>query len=225
MMRPRLIIFDCDGTLVDSQHHIIDAMTIGLTDRGHAAPDPGAVRATVGLSLIEAVARLLPDHEPHEHEQVAEGYKQAHISGRVRGDMAEPLYPGIVETLQELDRAGYLLGVATGKGRRGLDHTLSRHGIAGLFVTLQTADRCRGKPHPEMIDKALAETGVERRDAMMIGDTTFDMEMAVNAGVTAVGVSWGYHPASALQVAGAKAIIDEIAALPAILAAAWGGTT
>ncbi len=135
-----LLLFDCDGTLVDSQHHIIATMTRAFAACDLPRPAPGAIRGTVGLSLVEAASELLPGAGRPLHEAVARAYRQAYHAARGHDD-DEPLFPGIPEMLGELNRAGYLLGVATGKGRRGLDAVLARHGLADLFVTLQTADR------------------------------------------------------------------------------------
>ncbi len=213
-----LLLFDCDGTLVDSQHHIIATMTRAFAACDLPQPAPGAIRGTVGLSLVEAAAELLPGAGRPVHEAVAQAYRQAYHAARGHDEADEPLFPGIPEMLGELNRAGYLLGVATGKGRRGLDAVLARHGLADLFVTLQTADRAPSKPAPDMVYNALAETGASAAETIVIGDTTYDMAMASNAGVAAIGVSWGYHPGDSLLAAGAAAMIDDIADLPAALA-------
>lgn len=213
-----LILFDCDGTLVDSQHHIIATMTQAFAACDLPRPVAAAIRGTVGLSLVEAAAELLPGAERHLHEAVADAYRQAYHAARLREEAEEPLFPGIAEMLVELHRGGYLLGVATGKGRRGLDAVLARHGLGDLFVTLQTADRAPSKPAPDMVYNALAETGATAAETVVIGDTTYDMAMARNAGVAAVGVSWGYHAPDSLLAAGAAAMIDDIADLPKALA-------
>lgn len=203
----RLALFDCDGTLVDSQFAIVDAMTAAWTAQGLGLPDPMAVRRIVGLSLIDAVARLLPAHTPQQHAAVAESYKEAFAASRSRGEVYEPLFPGILDTLAALTEAGVLLGVATGKSRRGLDAVLMGHGLADRFVTLQTADVSPGKPNPHMVRRALAETGVDPAATVVIGDTTYDIQMARNARVASVGVSWGYHPVAELEAAGADRIV------------------
>lgn len=213
-----LILFDCDGTLVDSQHHIIATMTRAFAACDLPQPVPASIRGTVGLSLVEAAAELLPGAERRLHEAVADAYRQAYHAARSHEEPEEPLFPGIAEMLGRLNQGGYLLGVATGKGRRGLDAVLARHGLGDLFVTLQTADRAPSKPAPDMVYNALAETGATAAETVVIGDTTYDMAMARNAGVVAIGVSWGYHPAQALLAAGASAMIDDIADLPGALA-------
>lgn len=203
----RLALFDCDGTLVDSQFAIVDAMTAAWIAHDLGLPDPMAVRRIVGLSLIDAVAQLLPAHTPRQHAAVAESYKEAFTASRRRGEVYEPLFPGILDTLAALTEAGVLLGVATGKSRRGLDAVLMGHGLTDRFVTLQTADVAPGKPNPHMVQRALAETGVDPAATVVIGDTTYDIQMARNARVASVGVSWGYHPVAELEAAGADRIV------------------
>lgn len=217
--RPRLALFDCDGTLVDSQHRICASMTAAFAERGHAPPGPDAVRAVVGLSLVEAVARLLPTLDMAEHAETAELYKRAFFRFRKRGEHEEPLYPGAVEVLDRLADAGFILGVATGKSRRGLDAVLDLHGLAGRFTTLQTADRSPGKPNPAMVLQAMSEAGVEARDTIMIGDTVFDVQMGRNAGVAAIGVGWGYHGVDDLRLAGATSVATDFAHLGDLLLA------
>lgn len=203
----RLALFDCDGTLVDSQHAIVDSMAEAWRAHGLGEPDPHAVRRVVGLSLVPAVAALLPDLEPERHVAIAESYKDAFAARRRSGVLEEPLFPGIAETLDALEAAGVLLGVATGKSMRGLRSVLERHGLTHRFVTLQTADTGPGKPHPDMVRRALAETGAGPAATVMIGDTTYDIQMARNARIASVGVSWGYHEVPELLAAGADRIV------------------
>lgn len=205
----RLALFDCDGTLVDSQFAIIGAMTSAWAAHGLGEPDPVEVRRMVGLPLVQAVALLLPDLPPDRHVDVAESYKEAFAALRRTGDLHEPLFPGIVETLDALEARGVLLGVATGKSRRGLDAVLAHHGLTRRFVTLQTSDIGPGKPHPDMVYRALAETGVDPAGTVVIGDTTYDIQMARNARVASVGVSWGYHAVAELEAAGADRIVHR----------------
>ncbi|HEY0148269.1 MAG TPA: HAD family hydrolase [Allosphingosinicella sp.] len=202
-MTIRLAIFDCDGTLVDSQANICGVMEECFTAAGLPAPPRERTRRIVGLSLVEAMHALLPEAEPALHRELAENYKTAFQRLRARGQVEEPLYDGIAELLDTLEADGWLLGVATGKSDRGLGLCLDCHGLSRRFVTLQTADRHPSKPHPSMIEQAMADAGAESANSMMIGDTTFDMAMAKNAGVTAIGVAWGYHPPEELIAAGA----------------------
>jgi len=218
MPSPRLVIFDCDGTLVDSQHMIVEAM--GRAFDVHDLPrlPRETVLSIVGLSLPIAVHRLLPDAPRDRVTGVSEAYKQAF--GELRRDPAhhEPLYPGALEAIAALvDRPDVLLGIATGKSRRGVDGIFERFGLAPHFVTIQTADDNPSKPHPEMIRRAMAETGTAAPRTIMVGDTTFDMEMARAAGVGALGVSWGYHPRADLDDSGAHTIIDGYEALTGAL--------
>jgi phosphoglycolate phosphatase len=206
----RLAIFDCDGTLVDSQANICVAMEECFAAAGLAPPDRARARRVVGLSLVEAMREMLPEAEAGLHVALAEGYRTAFQAMRARGTVAEPLYDGIAGLIEALAGDGWLLGIATGKSDRGLALCLAQHGMAGRFVTLQTADRHPSKPHPAMIEAALAEAGADPARSMMIGDTSYDMAMAKAAGVTAIGVSWGYHGADELRVAGA----DHVAGRP-----------
>jgi phosphoglycolate phosphatase len=205
----RLAIFDCDGTLVDSQANICRAMEDCFDRAKLPPPSREATRRVVGLSLVEAMRAMLPGADPDLHHALAEDYKLAFHRLRGNGLVDEPLYPGVAEALVALDEAGWLLGVATGKSDRGLALCLERHGIAPHFVTLQTADRHPSKPHPAMIEAALAETGTEARQGMMVGDTSYDIMMAKAAGVTAVGVAWGYHEREELLAAGADYIAEH----------------
>jgi phosphoglycolate phosphatase len=209
----RLVVLDCDGTLVDSQHLIVHAMASAFQARGLEAPEAALVRAVVGLSLVEAIARLEPMATPADCLDLATGYRAAWRSLREVDGVIEPLYPGVRETLAELDRRGHLLGVATGKARRGLDMVLEHHGLGPLFVSLQTADRHPGKPHPAMLEAAMRETGSEPHETVMVGDTSFDVAMARAAGVRAIGVAWGYHPAAALTHAGAELVLESFGQL------------
>jgi phosphoglycolate phosphatase len=216
--RLRLAIFDCDGTLVDGQHGILAAMAQAHRTCGFAEPDPAAVRRLVGLPLPDAMLVLLPEGAPADHALLVETYKLAFREARLRGDHAEPLFPGIAQALDALEAQGLLLGIATGKSHRGLLATLERHGLRERFVTLQTADLGPGKPHPDMVLRALSETGVEAADAVVIGDTSYDMIMARRAGASALGVAWGYHDPAELAAAGAAEICGAASELPGAVA-------
>ncbi|ASR52601.1 MAG: HAD-IA family hydrolase [Blastomonas sp.] len=213
-MTTRLAIFDCDGTLVDSQANICRAMEMAFAAEGLGHPDHHRVRRIVGLSLVEAMRVMLPEAEPHFHVVLADHYKNAFHELRGNGTLQqEPLYDGLTELLDRLDRQGWMLAVATGKSDRGLDLCLTHHGIKHRFVSLQTADRHPSKPHPSMIYQALADAGAEPHAAVMIGDTSYDMAMGVAANVRAIGVDWGYHDAAELTQAGADSIaysMDEL---------------
>lgn len=210
----RLAVFDCDGTLVDSQANICRAMERAFERAGEAPPARAAIRGIVGLSVVEAVAALAPQADAAFHHAVGADYKAGFAAMRASGELdAEPLYDGLVEALDDLSSAGWRLGVATGKSDRGLRILLAHHGIADRFVTLQTADRHPSKPHPAMLVAAMAEAGAQPAATVMIGDTSYDMAMARAAGVRAVGVTWGYHDHDLLIRAGAQAIARRCADL------------
>jgi phosphoglycolate phosphatase len=213
----RLAVFDCDGTLVDGQADVCWAMDRAFARAGLAAPDPQAVRRIVGLSLPAAVRALAPGLSDDQNAAVTEFYRSSFRARREEGLLDEPLYDGIAELLAALHGAGWQLAVATGKSDRGLAACLATHGISDLFVSLQTADRHPSKPHPAMLEAALFEAGAERHQAVMIGDTSFDMMMARSAGVRALGVGWGYHGANELMASGAAAVAETVAALGDLL--------
>lgn len=213
-----LAVFDVDGTLIDSQNSIVSAMGHAWLNHGLVPPEREATLRFVGLPLAEVIAGLAPDEPPERWESLRLSYSGEWSRMRDEGRLSEPLFPGALAVLDDLERAGWLLGVATGKSRRGLDKALESHGLDGRFATLQTSDVSAGKPHPEMLQRAMAETGVTPASTAMVGDTTYDVRMARNAGTYAIGVSWGYHDAAELRAAGAHAVIDDFADLPATLA-------
>ena len=215
----RLAVFDCDGTLVDSQATICLAMQHGFAACGLAAPGDTATRGIIGLSLVEAMAALHPAGSPEQHAVLADEYKKAFFDLRAAGLAEEPLYDGITDAIADLDARGWLLGVATGKSDRGLRHILEHHGLHPKFVTLQTADRHPSKPHPSMLELAMAEAGATPATTAMIGDTSYDMIMAKAAGCAAIGVAWGYHNADALRDGGADVVAGSPTELVAILEA------
>ena len=216
---PRLAVFDCDGTLVDSQANICRSMEEAFLLADRPAPPRAAIRRIVGLSLVEAIAVLLPHGDDAQHRRMAQDYKDAFFRLRTSGVMAEePLFEGIDAVLDTLAADGWLLGVATGKSDRGLAHILTHHGLTHHFVTLQTADRHPSKPDPAMLLAAMAEAGAAPHETAMIGDTSFDMAMAKAAGARAVGVAWGYHDLTDLADAGADVVAERVAALPGLLA-------
>jgi phosphoglycolate phosphatase len=215
--RLRLAVFDCDGTLVDSQHVIVTCMHAAFSGEGMTVPTADAVRRVIGLPLEECMARLSPREAAARHLRLTEAYKDHFFTLRQKPDHHEPLFDGALAALDTLEEEGWVLGVATGKAMRGLLAVLERHGLEKRFATLQTADIGPGKPHPAMLERAMAEIGVAPADTVMIGDTSFDMLMARSAGTSALGVSWGYHPVDELKAAGAHAIIDRFAELPAAM--------
>ena len=216
-MTPRLALFDCDGTLVDGQHGVVSAMEAAFAELALPAPDRHLVRRSVGLSLPQAIRALAPDADEQACAELDAAYRRIFRAAREGGQLVEPLYDGIAELIVQLDQDGWVLGVATGKSQRGLEHCLATHGLTKRFATLQTADHHPSKPHPSMVETALAETGVAREHCVMIGDTQFDMAMAVGAGVRALGVDWGYHSAEELFEAGAEAVAANPAQLKDLL--------
>ena len=209
----RLALFDCDGTLVDSQASICRAMTACFEEHRLTPPSRAATRRIVGLSLPEAMRLLLPEGEAALHDALTQSYKQAFSRHRERGLVEEPLFEGLAEALEMLEADGWLLGVATGKSDRGLRFSLEHHGIHARFVTLQTADRHPSKPHPAMLHAAIAEAGASPETTVMIGDTSFDMMMAVSGGAHPLGVAWGYHAPDELRAAGAEHVVNASADL------------
>jgi phosphoglycolate phosphatase len=213
----KLAVFDCDGTLVDGQADVCWAMDRAFARAGLAAPDVSAVRRIVGLSLPAAVRSLAPDLAEDQVAAVSEFYRSSFRARREEGLLDEPLFDGIADLLRQLHGAGWQLAVATGKSDRGLAACLATHGIADLFVSLQTADRHPSKPNPAMLEAALVEAGARRDEAVMIGDTSFDMLMARSIGVAAIGVSWGYHEPGELLASGAGRVVETAPALAAAL--------
>nr|WP_202390260.1 HAD-IA family hydrolase [Tsuneonella aeria] len=213
-----MAVFDCDGTLVDGQAAVCDAMETAFAEAGLSRPDRNAIRRIVGLSLPQAVRVLAPDVDTARQAAAVDAYKTAFRHARATGALEEPLYAGLRDVLEHLSASGWILAVATGKSDRGLTACLAGHGIDHLFGPLQTADRHPSKPDPAMLDAAMHEAGAAPTDTVMIGDTSFDMAMARAAGVRAIGVAWGYHAADELREAGAEAVAATPAELKDLLA-------
>ena len=217
--KTRLVVFDVDGTLVDSQGVIVASMLDAFDAVGYAPPARNQILSIVGLSLPVAMARLAPDADI---DRMVQTYKDSFVSRRAAAGSAEssPLYPGTRAMLDRLHTAPDIsLGIATGKSRRGLDLLLDAYDIGSIFVTQQVADVHPSKPHPAMLHAAMHEAGVEADHAVMIGDTTFDMDMARAAGMPFIGVSWGYHPAHHLTYA--TTVLNDFDSLDVALATMW----
>lgn len=222
-----LIIFDCDGTIVDSQHGIVAAMEATYGAIGLASPSRADILSIVGLSLPEVFLALSPHATDAVRTELSDGYKQAFMGIRTAGH-EEALYHRAREVIMALaGRGDTVLAIATGKSIRGVDRVLTQQAWHGLFASIQTADTNPSKPHPGMIRSAVREVtalrGAAPRHVVMIGDTTYDMAMARAAGVHALGVAWGYHPVSDLTAAGAAAIaatFDDVAGLVDAMCAA-----
>jgi phosphoglycolate phosphatase len=216
-LQKRLVIFDCDGTLVNSKFAIASAMSSAFAACALPQPEKEHVWRIIGLSLEEGIGHLLAPDRTDRTADVAAAYRSAFFEQR-QSRAPEPVFDGMRECLSALAGGGAVLGIATGKSRRGLDAVLSAHGLAHYFTTLQTADRHPGKPDPAMLHEAMTDTGIAPGDTVFVGDTSFDMAMAVNARITGVGVAWGYHDVSELVSAGAASIVEQ----PTDLAAALG---
>lgn len=213
-----LVIFDVDGTLIDSQNMIVTAMDRAFAAQGLTAPSRAEVLSIVGLSLETAMRALVKEEPDALAGPLVEAYKAAFFDLRQSKEHHEPLFPGALEALDRL--AGHpdvVLGIATGKSKRGVNAIMDLHSLHGRFVTIQTADDHPSKPHPSMVAAAAAEAGVLPQRATVIGDTTFDMEMARAAGARAIGVGWGYHPNDALAAAGAQIVLSHFDELDAAL--------
>ena len=213
-----LIVFDCDGTLVDSQDAIYHGLSHGFDAVGLSVPDRKTALSIVGLSLEQAFLTLVGEDRAHLVGDMAAAYRKAIFARRDAGEDFDPLFPGARTALDRLSaRDDVLLGIATGKARRGVDHLLKTHALEGRFVTIQTADTSPSKPHPDMVMRAMAETGAMPDRTVMIGDTGFDMEMARAAGVHALGVAWGYHDRQRLISEGAQGIAEHFDDLSGVL--------
>lgn len=213
----RMVVFDCDGTIVDSQKAIVEMMHATFDAHDLARPDRIQILRGVGLELSVGIERLLPEDHNEDLAEIYNSYKYIATARREEGRREDPLYPDADTVIRALDQADWLLGVATGKARVGLDHVLDHYDLGGLFVTKQTSDSAAGKPDPEMLYNAMRDTGVEADYVFMVGDTTYDMNMAVNAGTKAIGVSWGYHEAEELLESGAEIVVHSYNELFSVL--------
>lgn len=211
----KLVIFDCDGTLVDSQNAIYGAMEQAFGGLGLAVPSRPQVLSVVGLSLPEAFEVLAPRASHAVRGELAVRYKGAFPVKLPDQPERDPLFPGAKEIVEALAaRDDMALGIATGKSRRGVTRLFDQEGWHELFSTVQTADDHPSKPDPSMIHAALAETGAEPGGTIMIGDTTYDIDMGHAAGVATLGVAWGYHETAELTAAGAHAIVQRFDEVP-----------
>src|ERR1043165_2417249 len=217
----KLVIFDCDGTLVDSQHMICSAMSRAYLAHKLPVPERETLLSIVGLSLTEAFTQLGRGATQFPVASLAEHYKLAFHALREGGAEVEPLYPGAREAVDRLAaRDDVVLGIATGKSQRGARLVLGHHGLLERFITIQTADDAPSKPDPGMVLAAMREAGTTPQNTVVVGDTVFDIAMARAAGASAIGVSWGYHARDSLMAAGAP-VIDAFATLEPALDRIW----
>jgi phosphoglycolate phosphatase len=214
MMKFELLVFDWDGTLMDSEAHIVACVEAAVRDLNLPVPSQDAIRNIIGLGLLEAVNILFPGHKAGLHLEVANRYR-LHFFKEDR--TPSQLFEGAREVLSELSQQGYMLAVATGKGRKGLDYALESTGLGDFFHFTRCADETFSKPHPEMLNQILEQTGVEPKQALMIGDTEYDLEMAVNAGMPSLGVTYGTHSVERLLKHKPLACVDRVTEIPAWL--------
>jgi phosphoglycolate phosphatase len=218
-----LVLFDLDGTLVDGQHSVQATFEAIFPKFGYPAPNRAAVRAIIGRSLPHAIADLLGDEAPVE--AITEAYKTHFHAMRAGDAYTEALYDDVDDVMRRLaKRDNLVLGTATGKALRGIHWLIEQNGWQGFFATLQAADTAESKPSPEMVLNACRETGMDPGDVIVFGDSIFDMQMAVSAGATAIGVSYGYGDPDHLRQTGALRIIDGFAEVEGIIAAFLEGT-
>ncbi|MCE7028363.1 HAD-IA family hydrolase [Jiella avicenniae] len=210
----KAVLFDCDGTIADSAGLICRIIERAFRRFDLEPPAPEATRAIIGLSLETAVAALRPGLGEARTRDVAEGYRIEYRAERARPDFSEALFPGMAELVRDLaTRDAVLVGMVTGKSRRGVAALTAHHGIAECFQAVRTADDCPSKPHPAMVLECCAEFGIGAERAVVVGDTSFDMEMAKAAGARALGVRWGSHSAELMRAAGADEIVADVGAL------------
>ncbi|QUN04609.1 HAD-IA family hydrolase [Shewanella yunxiaonensis] len=209
-----LIVFDWDGTLMDSIGRILACLRHVASDLGLIEPPESALRDIIGMSLDQAMQTLFPDRPAPEYALLQQSYRdnyhrQAHV--------ATPLYAGITELLSTLQQQNYQLAVATGKSRPGLNRSLQQTGLDQFFAYSRCADEAHSKPHPDMLQQLLSHSGIPASRALMIGDSVLDLQMANAAGVAAIGVSYGAHTREKLRTQNPKGIINEPLALLSLL--------
>lgn len=213
MSNQKLVVFDCDGTLVDSQYVIAESMRRAFVAHGVEPLPREAVRRVVGLPLEQSIAWLLPDMKPRAHKAIAQSFRETFFDLHHDPKREEPLFDGARACLEAFHASGYVMAVATGKSRRGLLRVLENHDLKHFFTILKTAEDGPGKPDPQILKDIMGEFGVGALDTAVVGDTTFDIMMAGNAGAFGIGVEWGYHQPEELLAAGARRVVahfDEL---------------
>lgn len=189
-MKYELVVFDWDGTLLDSAGAIVRAIQLACRDLDHPIPDEGRARHVIGLGLVDALRHSAPELPPERYPEMVERYRHHYLAG----DHELTLFPGIPAVLENLRAAGHVLAIATGKSRLGLERALDHSGLRPLFQASRCADECHSKPHPQMLEELMAEFGVTNEAVLMIGDTSHDLMMARSAGVASLAVTYGAHP-------------------------------
>jgi phosphoglycolate phosphatase len=217
-MNRRLVLLDIDGTMVDSREVILEGQRRAFAALNLPAPSDAAILATVGLSLEETFLALVGPSGPRD--ALSEHYRTHVRDLRADPSWGEPLYPGVDQTLRALSRRDdIVLGIATGRARRGIEPLLQLHGWHGLFKTIQCGDEHPSKPDPAMLRAALADMGITAEDTLFVGDSTFDAEMSKAAGIPFVAVTWGFEAIAVLKAIGAAAVLHRFEDLPELLAA------
>jgi phosphoglycolate phosphatase len=207
----RLLVFDWDGTLMDSEARIVASASAAITDLGLPARTPEAIRDIIGLGLPEAMEALFPGLSPQGYAHLIDRYREHFLAA---DGTPMPLFPAVPETLERLRGEGYVLAVATGKSRRGLERALEETGLGNLFAATRCADESRSKPHPQMLLEVMVEVGIGSSETLMIGDSEYDLQMAIEAGVAAVGVGYGVKGCERLLGYRPLACFETIAELP-----------
>lgn len=209
----KLLIFDWDGTLMDSQARIVSSFQTAIAELGLPSRSPAQIRYIIGLGLEEAIRRLLPETSPEEQYALAECYRTHFVNTA----LPTPLFPGVATTLQHLEQAGYWLAVATGKSRRGLNQALLESGLKGLFHVTRCCEETSSKPHPQMLYEIMGELGMSAQESVMIGDTEYDLQMAHHAHMAAVAVSYGVHDKERLLAHRPLRCLDDFPQLLSLL--------
>ena len=189
-MKYDLVVFDWDGTLLDSAGAIVQAIQAACRDIGHPPPSDDQARHVIGLGLADAMRHAAPDLPPEHYQAMVDRYRFHYLGA----DHRLTLFEGIPEMLADMQTAGHILAIATGKSRLGLERALDHSGLRPLFQASRCADECHSKPHPQMLEELMAEFGVVGEATLMIGDTSHDLMMAQNAGVAGLAVTYGAHP-------------------------------
>jgi phosphoglycolate phosphatase len=215
----KLLVFDWDGTLMDSAPRIVASFQAAITDLGMEKRSPAQIRHIIGLGLDTAIATLFPGASTQQYLQLAERYRHHFLGNHA---LATPLFPGVAEILHTLHAADYWLAVATGKSRKGLNRALAESQLTNVFHSTRTADETSSKPNPQMLQEIMDELGILPTDTLMIGDTEYDLQMAHNAGVASVAVSYGVHDKALLLACNPLICIDSLPALPAWLHSVQG---